>query len=212
MEFDRQGICGALSETDLDADEETVTLLGKNLRTIAQCHHKRRREENGALTVEHDEALERIWKAASTILATVDADAETWTGPLEIMLTAFDPHLGDHLSALRGLQSAAKQARAALHEDRRYRITRTLETLLFLDIYDLYSQLLAYQGKIARGKSAPIGNGGPTYRFTKACVELITGGSTEFPNSNNFRSRLMDAAAAPRSVGLFYQWQPGSTV
>lgn len=190
VEFDSKLLHGALDEGRIDADERTITFLGNGLKAIEQRYcGKRGEKRQGPVVADIAAALTQIRCAAATILRTIDDDARTGTCSLEITLSAFSPSTPNHLDAIRALQRTTEQALIAIELDDAHRSKRKPQTWLFIDLWDLYSKLLAEQGK-----KAAIGGieKGPLYRFEKACVGMIDG-NLSFPEPDTFRGCIYAA-------------------
>lgn len=189
VEFDSELLHGALDEGRIEADERTITLLGNGLKAIEQRYcGKRSEKRQGPVVADIAAALTQIRCAAAIILRTIDDDARTGTCSLEITLSAFSSSTPNHIDAVRALQHTTEQALIAIELNDAHRSKRKPETWLFIDLWDLYSQLLAGQGK-----EAAIGGGeGPLYQFEKACVGIIDG-KLSFPEPKTFRGCIYAA-------------------
>jgi hypothetical protein len=143
-EFDSELLREALDAGRVKADERTITLLGNGLRIIERRYHRKLGEKRQTPVVtEIAAALAEIRDAAGIILQTFDDDARTGTCSLEITLSAFSPSTPNHLDAVRALQRTTEQALIAIELDDAHQSKRKPQTWLFIDLWDLYSKLLA---------------------------------------------------------------------
>ena len=184
MDFDNRKLRAALAEGNIETSEDNIIRLNNCIR-IAWHRYKvgvggkyYQKEVRNRVK----KALSDLHNALATAIQILEADAES-VGEVAITLEVYYPDIDIDISQLKSLRDKASQIRGYVKYGSEQQKKESSKTTLYLELFDLYHQFTGRKGNSL---------GGPLYRFTKACVDLM-GEGIVFPDKNNFRSTLIAA-------------------